>query len=377
MAHPDPASGTGGMMASQQFKAILFSGGAGSRLWPLSRRSRPKQFQPLLGTHSLFQLMVGRLERLIGIDNVFVSTGATYRDIVLEQVPSLPPGNVLAEPEMRDTLGAVGYAVAVLNDRYPGSTIATLWGADHIVRRDDEFVACLAAAHELASERDWVVKVDVRPTWPSTALGYIEYGEWRADAAGRAVYAFKRQVEKPSADLARELIAAGNYLWNTGYIVWKAETILSLYEEHAPEASAILKDIVLALHGPSPEAEVAALYAQLPKLSIDKGIFEKMSGANMVVMPADLGWGDVGAWDVLRDELVEPATGNAVHARHLAIDTNNCLVYGPADKTVVTIGVEDLIVVDTGDALLVCSAKRSQDVKKIVQMLEQDIPELL
>ena len=364
-------------MADKQFKAILFSGGSGSRLWPMSRRARPKQFQPLIGRDSLFQLMVRRLERLIGIQNVFVSTGLVYRDMVLEQVPNLPPDNVLAEPEMRDTLAAVGYAVAVLNDRFPGSTIATLWGADHIVRRDDEFIACLKAAHELAGERNWVVKVDVRPTSPSSALGYIEYGQ-RLDSAGdRPVYAFKRQIEKPSLEVARELVAAGNYLWNTGYIVWKAATILDLYRQHAPEAFGLLQDIVSALHGPSPDVVVPELYSRLPKLSIDKGIFEKMSGDNMVVMPAELGWSDVGAWDVLRDELADPASGNAVRAEHRSISTRNCLIFGPEGKPVVTIGIEDLIIVDTGDALLVCSASSSQELKKVVQKLEEELPELL
>jgi mannose-1-phosphate guanylyltransferase len=364
-------------MGSEQFRAILFSGGAGSRLWPLSRRSRPKQFQPLVGEHSLFQLMVRRLEILIGIENVYVSTGEVYRDIVLEQVPNLPPENVLAEPEMRDTLAAVGYAVAVLNDRYPNSTIATLWGADHVVRRDDEFRSCLSAAHHLASDRNWVVKVDVRPTWPSSALGYIEYGEPLGDAGGRPVFAFRRQVEKPNVDEALQLIAAGNFLWNTGYIIWTAAKVMALYERHAPEVYALLQEIVCALHGPSPETAVADLYARMPKMSIDKGIFEKMSGQDMVVMPADLGWGDIGAWDVLRDELVDELTGNAVHARHISIDTKNCLVYGPPGKPVVTIGIENLIVVDTGDALLVCPADRSQDLKKVVQQLEEEMPELL
>lgn len=364
-------------MSDNSRKAILFSGGAGSRLWPLSRRARPKQFQPLIGADSLFQLMVRRLERRMGIENIYISTGAVYRDIVLEQIPHLPPSNILAEPEMRDTLAAVGYAVAVLNHRFPGSAIATLWGADHIIRDDDEFVASLEAAFALAVDRDWVVKIDVRPTSPSTALGYIEYGDERARVHGRPAYAFKRQVEKPNAETAQRLVGAGNYLWNTGYMVWTAEKILGLYKRHAPETYTILAQIVAALDQPAAPESLGQLYAMIPKQSIDKGIFEKMSGDDMVVIPADLGWGDIGAWDVLRDELSELESGNAVHGQHIEIDTTNCLVYGPADKPVITIGVENLIIVDTGDALLVCNAARSQDVKAIVQRLEQERPDLL
>jgi mannose-1-phosphate guanylyltransferase len=364
-------------MADQQFKAILFSGGAGSRLWPLSRKSRPKQFQPLIGRDSLFQLMVRRLEKRIGIENIYVSTGEMYRDVVLEQVPELPPENVIAEPEMRDTLAAVGFAVAILNHRFPGSTIATLWGADHIVRQDDEFVARLSAAFVLARERNWVVKIDVRPTFPSTALGYIEYGEQRAEVQGRPVFAFKRQVEKPPLELAERLVAAGNYLWNTGYIVWTADKILSLYEKHAPGAYAALMDIVATLDVPSPLVTVSELYSRIPKMSIDKGIFEKMSGDDMVVMPAELGWGDIGAWDVLRDELADLESGNAVNGQLINIDTTNCLVFAPSNKPVVTIGLHDLIIVDTGDALLICQASRSQEVKTIVQRLEEEQPDML
>ncbi|HWE64850.1 MAG TPA: sugar phosphate nucleotidyltransferase [Chloroflexota bacterium] len=364
-------------MNTDQLHAILFSGGAGSRLWPLSRRARPKQFQPLVGPASLFQLMVRRLERATDITHIFVSTGQIYRDVVLEQVPELPPDNVLAEPEMRDTLAAVGYAVALLNHREPGATIATLWGADHIIRRDDEFVATLQAAYTLARERNWVVKIDVRPTWPSNALGYIEYGEQRASVDGRPVFSFVRQIEKPPTEVAQQLLDAGNYLWNTGYIVWTAEKILSLYKQHAPDAYAILQEIVAAVEQNAGPERIAELYRSIPKLSIDKGIFEKMGGDDMVVMPADLGWGDIGAWDVLRDELREAASGNAVHGRNIAIDTGNTLIYGPPEKLIVTIGVHDLIVVDTGDALLICPADRSQEVKQVVQQLEEEYPDLL
>ena len=321
--------------------------------------------------------MVQRIEGCVDIQHIFVSTGETYRDLVLEQTPQLPPQNVLAEPEMRDTLAAVGFAVALLNHRSPGSTIATLWGADHIIRDDEEFQSSLLAAFELASERNWVVKVDVRPTAPSSALGYIEYGEQCAEVAGKPVYRFVRQVEKPPVERARELVASGNHLWNTGYIVWTAEKILALYRAHAPETFELLQQIVEELDRPGSQQRIAELYHAIPKMSIDKGIFEKMSGDDMVVLPAELGWGDIGAWDALRDELRDQQTGNAVHGLHVAIDTSNTLVYAPAGKTVVTLGVDNLIIVDTGDALLICPADRSQDIKRVVQLLELEHPHLL
>jgi mannose-1-phosphate guanylyltransferase len=361
-------------------KMVLFCGGSGTRLWPMSRKARPKQFQPLVAEQSLFQLMVQRLRDGFGLENLFVSTGEVYRDLILEQVPDFPAANIIAEPEMRDTLAAVGYAVTVLHARFPGCTVATLWGADHVIRDDAEFITVLRLSRDLAREHGWTVKVDVRPTYPSTALGYIELGDVVAKVQGRKVYAFKRQVEKPDEERARCFIEQGTYVWNTGYIVWTAETILSLYEQHAPEAYAPLQEIARAVGTPEEAAVTREQYSRIPKKSIDYGIFEKMGGENRVVIPTVLGWRDIGAWDVLRDEMAEllaDGETNVVQGNHIAIDTTNTLVYGPPEKRIVTIGLHDFVVVDTPDALLVCPAERSQDVKKVVELLQQEEMDLL
>jgi mannose-1-phosphate guanylyltransferase len=362
-------------------KMVLFCGGSGTRLWPMSRASRPKQFQPLVGELSLFQMMMRRLERGFGLENVFVSTGAIYHDLILEQAPALPPDNIITEPEMRDTLAAVGYAVTVLNHRFPGCTLATLWGADHVIRDDAEFILLLKIARDLAVERGWTVKIDVRPTYPSTALGYIEVGDVVARVAGHDVLAYKRQVEKPDEQTARRFIEEGTYVWNTGYIVWTAEKILGLYERYAPAAYEVLQKIACALGTPDERSVIDEQYARLPKQSIDYGIFEKMGGEGRVVIPADLGWRDIGAWDVLRDEVASSGggdrEGNVIQGWHLGVDTRRTLVYGSARKLIVTIGLEDYVVVDTPDALLVCPAARSQDVKKVVDSLKAEHSELL
>ncbi|MGH2344025.1 MAG: sugar phosphate nucleotidyltransferase, partial [Chloroflexota bacterium] len=194
---------------------------------------------------------------------------------------------------------------------------------------------------------------------------------------GRAVYGFSRQIEKPPLEQAEGLIAAGHCLWNTGYIVWTAEKILSLYAQHAPETFALLQRIVRAIDEPNARERVAELYHTIPKMSIDKGIFEHMGGHDMVVMPAELGWSDIGAWDVLRDELKDAALGHAVHGKYIPLNSNNNLIYAPEGKHVITIGMDNLIVVDTGDALLICPADRAQEVKAVVQRLEREQPDLL
>lgn len=343
----------------------------------MSRAKRPKQFQPLVGDDSLFQLMVRRLAEGFGIENVFVSTGEVYRDLVLEQTPELPPENIIAELEMRDTLAAVGYAVTVLDHRFPGTTVATLWGADHVIRNEELFIGALECAANLTRERGWVVKIDVPPTYPSSSLGYIEIGD-RLDLVGDFdVFAFVRQIEKPDSETAKRFLESGRFLWNTGYIVWTTAKILDLYGRHVPEAARHLQTIGGAL-GTESEAEVITVeFPKIEKLSVDYGLFQKMGGSEFTVMPVDLGWSDIGAWNVLRDELAEERESNVVRGRHIGIDTHNSLIYGGPDKIIATIGLDDFIVVDTEDALLICPASRSQDVKKIVDSLNSDDGEMV
>jgi mannose-1-phosphate guanylyltransferase len=343
----------------------------------MSRLGRPKQFQPLVGADSLFQLMVRRLAHGFDIQNVFVSTGEQYRDLILEQVPDLPPENIIAEPEMRDTLAAVGYAVTVLDHRFPGTTVATLWGADHVIRNDAIFLRALQEAASLTRDRGWVVKIDVPPTFPSTALGYIEIGERIDTVDGFDVHAFVRQIEKPDEEAAEGFLASRNFLWNTGYIVWTTSKILELYAHHVPEVSGHLVTIGEALGTPQADEVIRHEFPRMERLSIDYGLFQKMGGDEFAVIPVQLGWSDIGAWNVLRDELRTSPAENVVRGEIIALDTHNSLIYGQQGKPIVTIGLEDMIVVDTPDALYIAPAERSQDIKRIVERLKSERPELL
>ena len=360
-----------------ELKLLLFCGGSGTRLWPMSRVSRPKQFQPLMGSDSLFQLMVRRLADGFGIENIFISTGAQYADLVLKQAPDLPPGNIIAEPEMRDTMAAVGYAVTILHHRFPGAPVATLWGADHVIRNDQLFVRALTAGALLTAQRGWVVKIDVPPTFASTALGYIEIGDRMETEDGFDVYAFIRQIEKPDEDTAQEFLASRRFLWNTGYIVWTTSKILELYRTHAPDVASHLDAIAGALGTPDEQRVIEQEFPKIERLSVDYGLFQKMGGGEFGVMPVNLGWSDIGAWDVLRDELRSEPLGNVTSGQVIAIDTHDSLIYGPAGKTIVTIGLQDMVVVDTPDALLVAPSDRSQDVKRVVDRLRLENPDLL
>lgn len=359
-------------MGQANLKIAIFSGGAGSRLWPVSRRNSPKQFQPLTGDESLFQHMVNLLSDF-GLENLFVITGRDYVAAIQEQVPALPESNIVAEPEMRDTLAAVGYAAAVIEHRFPGTPLATLWGADHIIRNDETFQQALNAAYTLATERNVIVKVDVRPTFPSTQLGYVEIGERATRVDGFDVYDFVRFTEKPDRRTARHYLEHGRHLWNTGYFVWNSATILDLYRKYAPEAYAPLQRIMEAMGTPDEARVTEREYAAIPKQSVDYGVFSHIQPGEMLTIPADLGWADVGAWDVLRDELRESDGANVVMTtEHIAIDTYNSVVYSATGKLIATIGLDNLVIVDTPDALLVAPADRAQDVKKIVERLKEE-----
>jgi len=354
-------------------KVAIFSGGVGSRLWPVSRRDRPKQFQLLTGgPHSLFQHMLGLLEKQFGIENIFVFTGSDHVDAIRGQMPDLPHENIVAEPEMRDTLAAVGYAAAVIEHRFPGAALATLWGGDHIIRHEETFLRALDAACTLSAEQHHPVMLDVRPTFASTQLGYVEIGEQKASLDGFTAYEFLRFTEKPDEEHAQEYVTGGRHLWNTGYFVWSSATILDLYQRHAPETHAALMRIMAAMDTPQEESVTRAEYLSIPKTSVDYAVFSRIAPGEMFAIPADLGWADVGTWDVLRDELATAKGENVIlAAEHLGIDTSNTVVFQDqaSPRLIVTLGVDDLIVVDTADALLIAPASRAQDVKKIVERL--------
>src|SRR5437763_3222138 len=355
------------------FKVAIFSGGAGTRLWPVSRRARPKQFQPLTGPESFFQHIVGLLDRAFGIENLFVITGRDYVDPIRKQAPDLPPENIVAEPEMRDTLAAVGYAAAVIEHRFPGAPLATFWGADHIISNGETFLGALQAACRLAQERGTIDKVAVRPTVPSTQLGYVEIGHLAAEVNGFEAYEFIRFTEKPKLPTARHYVEGGRHLWNTGYFVWSSATILDLYRAYAPEAYAALERIMAAMGTPDEVRVTEEQYAAIPRMSVDYGVFSHIQRGEMLVIGADLGWADVGAWDVLYDELSEEEGANVILADEgITLDTRNSVVYSSAGKLIATIGLDNMVVVDTPDVLLVMPTNRAQDVKKIVEQLQAE-----
>ncbi len=353
-------------------KIVVFSGGAGTRMWPMSRQNMPKQFQPLVGNTSLFQQMIARIKSGFPLSDVYVVTGQDYVQTVAEQVPDLPKENIIGEPEMRDTLAAVTFATAYMAKKFPDETMAAIWGADHIVKEEGTFIKALKTAEKLSKEKNVITKVDVHPTFPSVQLGYIEVGEKAGEIDGLEYFDFVRQVEKPDLETAQRFLEEGNYLWNTGYFVWPLNKMMELFARHIPDVYVSLETIQKSLGTPEEKTVIAAEYAKIPKISIDFGFLEKLSQGDQLEIPAVLGWTDVGAWNVLKDELAESEVHNVVRGEHVDIDSEDILVFGPeTGKLIATVGLKGMIIVDTPDALLICPKDRSQDVKKIVQELRE------
>ena len=356
----------------QDLKIVLFCGGTGTRMWPASRRDKPKQFQPLVGKESMFQQAVRRIKKGFPIKDVYVITGRQYVGLVVQQAPDLPLENVIIEPEMRDTLAAVGYAAAVLDKKFNNPIIASLWAADHLVKNGDEFVKALKAAYDFVKDTGKIVSIDVRPTYPNIHVGYIQIGKMIKKINSLAFFEYVKQIEKPDLTTAKKFVKGWEYLWHAGYKVWRAEKMLALYKKHAPKIYEGLTKIHEVWGSDSQEDVVRKIYPDFEKISVDFAVFEKMDPKELVVLSADLGWSDIGAWNILKDELSENTKDNVISGDVLDIDSENCLVYNTSqNKIVATIGLKDLVVVDTPDGLLVCGKDRVSDIKKVIEKLKE------
>ena len=363
--------------------AVIMAGGGGTRLWPLSRSRRPKPFLPLLeGDRTLLEAGVNRLSPLIAPEDVYVVTDTRYAPLVREVAPQIPPGNIIGEPFGRNTAAAVALMAQAI-DR-PDDDIMVVLPADQAVRDEDGFRAALATAAERAAGGD-LVTLGVEPTEPSTGYGYvIATGEPEAHE-GRDTFRVERFEEKPTPERARELIASRSAYWNAGIFVWQRAAAVAGLEKYSADISDPIRDWA-ADHAPDgaagwPGEALADTYQDLRDTSIDYALLEPASlEAQVAVVPISVGWSDLGSWSALRDQ--RAAEGASVlstegAARVIDIDGVDVLVHAAGDRTVATVGLEGVIVVDTPEALLVISADAAQDVKKVVNQLKEEDSDLL
>lgn len=348
--------------------ALIMAGGVGTRLWPRSRQSSPKQLLNLTGDKTMIQATVHRILPVMPPENIFVVTGEPYVPLIHEQLPELPRQNLIAEPSGKNTAPAISLGVAHMRHRRLEGVVAVL-PADHLIPDEAGFRRALQAAAAVAEEGK-LVTLGIQPTGPETGYGYIH----RAGFLGRynelEVYEVKQFLEKPSLEKAQAFVSSGEYYWNSGMFVWHTSAFLKALAEHMPALAQQSGQIEQALGQADPAAGVASIWGEVTAQSIDYGLMER--AREVAVVPMSVGWSDVGSWAALMEVQQSDAYGNVVlGADHLAIDTSGSLIQGTG-KLVATVGLEDVIIIDTEDALLVCAKDRAQDVKKIVEHLKRN-----
>ncbi|HKZ35476.1 MAG TPA: sugar phosphate nucleotidyltransferase [Patescibacteria group bacterium] len=365
----------GGRMAEApaefETKVLIMCGGKGTRMWPISNLNHPKQFESLLGNQSMFRQTVERVLTGFKPEDIYIATSESFGEHLIKQAPEVPETNFVLEPAMRDNLGAVGLATAVINKRHPKAVMIMLWGADHLVQKPEAFMAAIKQAAELAHKNEVIVHVDTPPTYPSVHNGWIKIGEQREAVNGHKVYDFEKQVEKPDEATAKKFFADKSYLIHVGYMAFKPSLLLSYYQKYAPVADKILQKIAPTIDTPEFIPTLKAEYPKFEKQSVDYGLFEKLPPKSQWELPADMGWVDVGTWELLYQGLPKDKDGNVIinKSKVNLIDTRNSLIIGKDEGIVGVIGLEGMIVVDTTEGLLVCPMNQAPKVKELYSKL--------
>ncbi len=340
--------------------ALIMAGGIGTRFWPLSREKRPKQFLNILSEKSMIQMTVERLLNKIRIEDIYVVTSIDQAPMVREQLSDLPWENIIIEPFGRNTAPCIGLSAVYLNEKYDENDSMIVLPADHLIKNEDEFLKKTELAEE-ASKLGYHVTFGIKPYYPATGYGYIESDE----EFEKGMFHVKQFKEKPDEETAKRFWEAGNYYWNSGMFVWKIKTILNSYHSLLPAVNNQLEAIKEIWYQKGFESDISKPYENMPKIPVDIGIMEQAK--KRIVIPVDLGWSDVGGWKSLYDISSKDNEGNVVSDKIETIETKNCFVR--SDKYVALIGVENLIVVDTEDALLITTKDKSEKVKDVYSNL--------
>lgn len=353
---------------NKNYYAIIMAGGIGSRFWPISRTSHPKQFIDILGTgKTLIQNTYDRFLKICPPENIYVVTNEIYTALVKEQLPAMSDHQILTEPVMRNTAPCVAYGSFKIESMNPDAVIVVA-PSDHLILDEPAFISTIEKSLNTASENDCLITLGIKPSRPDTGYGYIQYTD---NSLNNDFYKVKTFTEKPTLDIAKTFLASGDFLWNAGIFVWSAKAIVTAFGHYLPEMHEIFADARPVYNSDNEKSHVHKAYQQCINISIDYGIMEKAD--NVYVLPSEFGWSDLGTWASIYDLADKDYVGNAVIPSEKVImyDSSNCMVNVPAGKLVILKGLHDYIVVESNNTLLVCPRDEEQNVKQVVADVKQ------
>ncbi|SDW82619.1 mannose-1-phosphate guanylyltransferase [Paenibacillus sp. PDC88] len=345
--------------------SVIMAGGKGERFWPKSRTNLPKQFLNISGSKSMIQQSIARLELLMDISQIFVVTNELYAELIKAQIPHLPHENIIIEPVGRNTAPCIGLASILIEEKFPDSTMVVI-PSDHIIENEAGFIKILETAIQVAQDNNNLVTLGIQPKYPETGYGYIQSTEEVTEINGLNVYKVNKFVEKPNLETAQAYLSAGNFYWNSGIFVWKTDTIRSYIRELMPDMHDIMETMKAGMKSGNREIVIRSEFKKMPDQSIDYGIMEKVK--NIYVIPCVFGWDDVGSWTALERINELDDHGNVIKGNILNLDTKRCIIESNG-KLIATLGIEDLIIVDTEDVTLICTKDKAQEVKLLLKEL--------
>lgn len=352
--------------------ALILAGGGGTRLWPKSRNKTPKQFLKLVGSDTMMQISAGRINQIIPWERIIVITNQLYKDEICKQLPQLPPENVIAEPDKKDTALAMLVGALFAQSKDPEAIVINC-ASDHVVTDGDEFVTVMQAASQIAAENDYLVSVGITPTRPATGFGYIKIGnDLKKINKGLSLFKVDSFTEKPNKATAQAFISTGRYFWNANMYVWATKSLQKAFQTHMPSLAEVTKQLE-TLNSKDFHAALPAIYDKADTISIDYAISEKAD--NLVLIPGDFGWNDVGDWKVVYDLATQNLEGNVILGENpdhaVTVDSDNNLIHTNG-RLVALVNIKDMIIIDTEEILMIVPKSSSQDVKKIVEKLKKE-----